>query len=789
MNTTEQPRVPLYDRLPEIYRIRDAQQTPPDQLKAYLAAFESVFAELHANIEALYHDLFIETCDDWVIPYIADLLGTTHLKGDSWTLRADVADTIPLRRRKGTLHAMERLTANLTGWAARAIEMRDTLAWHQHLNHQRPDAGGSPVLADPERTRFTVPRGGFAPLRDPAMLSLRGTAFDPFAYTADIRPAVANRVPHNLPNLAIFLWRLAAYRIRVSQPVFSGPEPMAPIPGVEGDEAEFGVRFEFHPLGRPVRLFNTYRFDPRSDPPRLTAPDEVPGPIPGARLTSGSEAGNPEAYVDIDVYSPGTPPVGLDLGEAGIQIFLPDLLFSSDEWRLRGDNLCAWEGGLRRTLHNREIVIDPEIGRLLIGVAAQPEAEALRDHLLVGYTYGSVGPIGAHPINHGPRVTVLDGMEPTVRIVNGLEHPDGLRDALADIHSVSTPIQIEIADSLVHDLDLDDPILGSATSVADGDRALLLARSLVIRAADGHRPIIRLAQPLRLRPATVVAADPADQDAIDGVVRNLTVRLEGVHLTWSEAGHFLPEDALIARAAVGRIEIVDASIDPGGFREHDGTRAPMRAALALTGDHGFIPGGDEELAFQPLPDVLIHRSITGALKLDEPYLLTVEDSIVDAGVAPASDPGTRYAIASASDFTGGWSAPVGIRNATLFGRIRTLNARGRGGIFVGPLEVLDNQTGCIKHSWFWPSGNRLPQNHACVDGNEAELRFTSTWFGDPGYAQIARATDFRVRERGPDDDAMGSTHFLFNAHRWANLQIRLREFMPVGVRPVTLTAT
>jgi hypothetical protein len=40
-------RVPLYERLPEIYRIRDEEQQPPDQLKRYLALVEDVFDEIH----------------------------------------------------------------------------------------------------------------------------------------------------------------------------------------------------------------------------------------------------------------------------------------------------------------------------------------------------------------------------------------------------------------------------------------------------------------------------------------------------------------------------------------------------------------------------------------------------------------------------------------------------------------------------------------------------------------------------------------------------------------------
>jgi len=122
---SEPLRVPLYERLPEIYRTRDKElRESPEQLKALLALVEAAFGRIHENIEELYHDLFIETSDDWVIPYIGDLLGTSYLSGDPWTLRADVADTIALRRRKGTIGAIELLTYNLTGWGSNCVELR-----------------------------------------------------------------------------------------------------------------------------------------------------------------------------------------------------------------------------------------------------------------------------------------------------------------------------------------------------------------------------------------------------------------------------------------------------------------------------------------------------------------------------------------------------------------------------------------------------------------------------------------------------------------------------------------
>jgi hypothetical protein len=87
------PRLPLFQRLPEIYRIRDTEQVPPGQLEAYVGLIDGVQTALHDDIAALYLDFFIETCNPWVIPYIADLLGTSHLSGDPHDLRADVART------------------------------------------------------------------------------------------------------------------------------------------------------------------------------------------------------------------------------------------------------------------------------------------------------------------------------------------------------------------------------------------------------------------------------------------------------------------------------------------------------------------------------------------------------------------------------------------------------------------------------------------------------------------------------------------------------------------------
>jgi hypothetical protein len=761
---------PLYDRLPEIYRVKDQEQAPPGQLENYLAIADFIFDAIHENIESLYPDLFIETCEDWVIPYIGDLLGTSHLKGDPWTLRADVADTITLRRRKGTLASIERLTYNLTLWGIHAVELRENLVWNHHLNHQRPDIGGNPPYAT--ATRFTPIRGGTVTLRDPAMLSLLNTPFDPFAHIPDLKPPTIGNIRYNLPNLAIFLWRLKDYRVKFTKPIVT----IQATGTVEPGEATHVVRVYVHPLGEPIRLFNTYQFDPDKDPPVITQLDATPGPIATPRLTTNSAAGKPEKYVATDTYNPTNLNISsLDISEVGLQLHLPEPEFTGTDlskWKIRGENLCAWETGIQPPLKDREIAIDPIIGRIAIGLDNLELATALENHLLLTYTYGAVGPVGAHPISRTLPKT-WDEETVVIKPVN-LFNGNTLNAALDNIQNETSPVVIEIRDSRVHVLDL-SAIAGTVDE--DGGFNLQLNRTLIIQAADGQRPIIKLTQPLRVRPINIAAAG------------NLTLRLEGLYLTRDES---FPVDApLIARTAINRLEILGCTLDPGGQKLLDGTaagkRKPLRTSLKLLQKYGFSEA--DEKTFNQTPEIILERSIAGSLLVDRGYSLSLSHSIIDAGKGVGDDPETSFAVSNATNPEKDWGPPTQVNGITVFGRMRVEQISGRSGIWVHALEVLNNQIGCIRYSYFSGKDDRLPQNLGCVIGSEAKLRFVSEMFGEPAYGQVDRTSDFRIRERGSGDDEMGAFGFLLEAHKWRNLQIRFREFMPVGIRPLLIPVT
>src|SRR5215211_5212483 len=120
----------LYELLPVAYRQRDEEQGKP--LQALLQVIGKEVDVVEEDISQLYENLFVETCQEWVVPYIGDLIGYRPVHeagepGDVSTLRGqarnktliprrEVANTIRYRRRKGTLDLLELLARDVAGW-------------------------------------------------------------------------------------------------------------------------------------------------------------------------------------------------------------------------------------------------------------------------------------------------------------------------------------------------------------------------------------------------------------------------------------------------------------------------------------------------------------------------------------------------------------------------------------------------------------------------------------------------------------------------------------------------
>ena len=109
--------------------------------------------------------------------------------------RAEVANTIGYRRRKGTAAMLEQLARDVTGWNARAVEFFQLLAGRSSRNHVRP-------------TNFL--RAGSAPMGTARATSTARSKRRRTRSTSGTSQRGEGK--YNIPNIGIFLWRLTPIR-------------------------------------------------------------------------------------------------------------------------------------------------------------------------------------------------------------------------------------------------------------------------------------------------------------------------------------------------------------------------------------------------------------------------------------------------------------------------------------------------------------------------------------------------------------------------------------------------
>jgi hypothetical protein len=242
----------LWNLLPAIYRSQDTDdfdQAGP--LRELVNRIGEQAAILRRSIDRMWEDQSIETCDDWVIPYIGDLLATNLVASlDARGQRLDVAKTIYYRRRKGTLGILEEIATDITGWDARVQEFFRRMGRTRH--GLDPEIGAPQDTSDPVEAaelqlaeglvgRWThTGIGGWADLRNVYGAAKTDSAFDEFFHTADFRRGRGQVGWYNIPKLGAFLWRLYSFGLDQTTPV-----PVRNCPG----------RYSFDPTGRQIPLF------------------------------------------------------------------------------------------------------------------------------------------------------------------------------------------------------------------------------------------------------------------------------------------------------------------------------------------------------------------------------------------------------------------------------------------------------------------------------------------------------------------------------------------------------
>jgi hypothetical protein len=229
----------LFRLLPSLYRIRDAERG--GTLEALLALVQEQAQHIRDNIDDLYDDMFIETCAEWVVPYIGELVGNEPLHETGFTRRADVAHTLHYRRGKGTPRILEQLARDVTGWSAHVVAFFELLQWTQNVNHLRLQTAKRPSRSTPRDGPHSFERVSTLDVRDYEVLDRFGGPFDSTAHTVDVRTTSQNAGWHNVPNAGFFLWRLEAIRVTGGEAKRSATAPHG---------------FHCSPLGAPLALFH-----------------------------------------------------------------------------------------------------------------------------------------------------------------------------------------------------------------------------------------------------------------------------------------------------------------------------------------------------------------------------------------------------------------------------------------------------------------------------------------------------------------------------------------------------
>jgi hypothetical protein len=268
----------LWALLPEVYRTADSPMLDADgPLRELIARIAVQVAGVRRSLDRLWEDQSVESCDDWVLPYIAALVDTNLVSAMSPRgRRLDVANTINYRRRKGTLGLIEQLSADVTGWECRAIEFFRRLSRRRH--GLDPEFGWPADSVDPAGARrlqreqrlvgdlTRTPAGGWADLRHVAGAAATNTAFDEFHHRLDVRRAEGALGWYGISKIGLFLWRVQSLFVDRATPV-----PVAGCPG----------HFTFDPTGRQIALFQA---DGRGEDAygerwRPLEAFQVPGPV------------------------------------------------------------------------------------------------------------------------------------------------------------------------------------------------------------------------------------------------------------------------------------------------------------------------------------------------------------------------------------------------------------------------------------------------------------------------------------------------------------------------------
>ncbi len=712
------------------------------------------------DISGLYDNWFIETCQDWVIPYIGDLLGVRGLHSYNTTVfsqRAWVANMLAYRRRKGTAPVLEQLARDITGWPVRVVEFFQLLSTTQYLNHLRLN-------------NFRTPD-----LRDTNSLDLLNTPFENATHSVDVRRIASIRGKYNISNIGIFLWRLQNYEVKLATARRIGPVNSG--------------QYTFNPLGLDAPLFNNPKTE--TEITHLAQEINVPGKLRRRALYDELENrrkdyvnGILENELNRQAQYFGFQPV-LQVINDGNEIPASQIVICNlENWRK--PNITKTYKDSEGNSHDLPIAVavDPQLGRINFPEGVEPEK------VQVSYSYGFNGDVGAGPYNRiysmnrwnfsERPVTWQKGVTKNQEILNTEPNPNLLVNTIQKaVNEWNNHVQdnvgafgaIVILDSDTYD----ENITGAAgrVKIPPGSKLAIIAGkwpqkddpdSLEVKKRFTGDIIPDRVYPHILGNVSIEGSAPSTSDNPGEII------LDGL---------LIEGKLTIVNGNLGQLRIAHCSLVPGEINKGLVVNT-QNSQLNITLDH----------------------TISGAVEVTPTISnVSIMDSIVDAkniveGVAVK-------ALTTHAD----------MQRSTFFGAINVKSIEAGNCLFNNIVEAERRQLGCVRFCYL-PQNSSVPKRYRCQPDLEINLQieeaekeafeqqatltnqkrqeimkkviswmvptFTSVEYGQPGYGQLRLLSPAQIRTGAEDGSELGVFSFLKQPQRETNLRSSMDEFLRFG---------
>lgn len=734
MNDTRIDR--LYELLPAVYRIRDADQG--ESLKAFLRVIAGQVNLVEDDIQQLYENWFIETCEDWVVPYLGDLIGydPVHEAGEPvpgitckgqqrnkvLIPRREVANTIRYRRRKGTLALLEQLSNDVAGWPARAVEFYRLVGITQSLNQLKLD------------------RGKTADLRNGSALELIDSPFDSVAHSADIRRINSrfSRGRYNLPSVGVFVWRLNTYSV-TETPAYC-LESKAPN------------CFTFSILGNDSSLY--LRPEPESDPMHIAEEINLPVQI-RRRFFEEHEARIYGQDKSMQIWVGESREGRITRKPVPLESIVPADL---SHWQYQpGSN---------------EVAVDPVLGRI-----AFPMGKSYKHGVWVSYHYGFSMAVGGGEYDRN----INQPQESAIYTVGEEGDFETLKAALDRWREDCTKYAvIEITDSGVYV----EPV---NIEFQEGQHTLQL------RAANRKRPVISL---LDCTPSgsdsLVVTGRSGNCFVLDGIL----VTGRGVQIHGDMAEVQIRHSTLVPRWTLDPELDLKRSTRPS--LQIFSADVCVKIDHSITGMIQVAPTIDASLNLNSGQEC----SDKGQKVNFDPIRICINDSILDAARFDAevlNAPGCSMAYAHLnivrSTVLGQiHTHAIELGENTIFMGCISVARRQLGCLrfcYVTPESRTPKRYRCqpelaeqVKEEMLIREAEDNDPDQDDIDAARRQERirvrpvFNSMFYGMPVYCQLAACCADEIKCGADDESEMGVFHNLFQPQRMANLAVRLDEYLP-----------